>query len=391
MMRYSKTSVVFILCVMANMTGFDRAHSEESDISNAAVLFLLVTNSPRANAMGGCIVNLVDEQAALHNPGALGLFHLNKTIGVSFPNNTKWLPELADDLRLKTWGISVGVSERQVRPSHKRRLNWSIALAYSRTKMDYGRFAITEPNSPEVLGYFDSWDKADYYSIGIGIEYFLRLGVGYTHKKIESHLADFGSGSESGAGSASGTAHDFGIIAELPFSELVPHKIYLRESDKYFFHYDLTPSFAYVQANIGDDIAYIDASQADPLPQISRTGVSLYTAINLSNSVLSSWRFVLETERYLYSRPDKMTNTGYEIGFFGTIYYRAGTYREVDTYGLGFRLQGVISWLDTFGKLGSENRFLSQLVRNLDLSYDFAKYDGSALSDKKFFKLSLSL
>jgi len=263
--------------------------------------------------------------------------------------------------------------------------------------MDYGRFAIIGPNSPEVLGYFDSWDKADYYSVGVGIEYFLRLGAGYTHKKIESHLGEAGAGIEIGVGTARGTAHDFGIIAELPFSELIPHKIYLKQSDKYFLHFDLTSSFAYVQANIGDDMAYLDAAQSDPLPKVSRTGLSLYMAININNSPLFSGRFVSEMERHLFSRPNKTIKGGYEFGLFGMVYYRAGRFRdmppnrEVDTYGVGFRLQGLISWLDTFEKIGVENGFLSYLVKNLDLSYDFAKYDGGALSDTKFFKLSLSL
>ena len=102
----------------------------ESSITSAGVSFLTIVDSPRGNGMGGCVVNLVDEQSALYNPGALGLFHLDRTLAISVPYKNKWLPDLADDMYIRTQGLSGGLSYDLLQPDNSSVLNLSLGLAY---------------------------------------------------------------------------------------------------------------------------------------------------------------------------------------------------------------------------------------------------------------------
>ena len=60
-------------------------------------------NSPRAIASGGCSVSLVDGQAALHNPGAVGLFHLRNWLGVSILSRPCDVPVFQENSRTSSF------------------------------------------------------------------------------------------------------------------------------------------------------------------------------------------------------------------------------------------------------------------------------------------------
>ena len=61
-----------------------QAHGQEK-VGTAGSFLLNLVNSARANGMGACAIDLVSEESGLYNPGRVGLFHLDKTVGVSFP------------------------------------------------------------------------------------------------------------------------------------------------------------------------------------------------------------------------------------------------------------------------------------------------------------------
>jgi len=254
------------------------ARCEQLDIVNAAVLSLTNINSPRANGMGGCVANLVDEQSGYYNPGALGLFHLKRIAAFSAPNNTRWLPELSDDFRLKTWSASLGGSYQLLTRSTGKRFNISLGLAYSRMKMEWGTFSRTF-ETPEPIGTIETYDKVNTYSLGVAVEYYARLGVGYSIKKIHSQFSVPGAGTETGVGTTEGDAHDYGIILQLPIHSFFKEGMVVGRDSEVRWNLEFTPSIAYVKSNIGEDIYYIDLYQADPLPKTSRTGISLTGAI----------------------------------------------------------------------------------------------------------------
>ena len=139
-----QTTIVGVLLILAgSLIAGPGPGTEDGPILSfdPEMYFLVITNSPRAAGMGGCIVNMVGDQSALYNPGALGIYHLDKNIAISAPFKTEWLPKLSDgELKLKTYNLSAGVSLNQIMPDPLREFNLGVGVAWSRIEMDYSDF-----------------------------------------------------------------------------------------------------------------------------------------------------------------------------------------------------------------------------------------------------------
>ncbi len=344
--------------------------------------------------MGGCVANNVNEQSALYSPGAFGIFHLDKNFSISFPINTKWLPELADNIRLKTFGISGGYSFSisNNKPNSNPRIG--IGIAYSTFKLDYGTVIRTNAQG-NVIGTAHPYDKSTNLTIGVGFESLVRIGIGITYKRIESKMSRVGGGAELEYSIAKGSAIDYGAMIEFPFSNIAS----LSSQDKANnIKFDLIPSVSYVKANIGDDISYIAVANADPLPKFSRIGLSMVGNFNRNNLPLASLRFVYEIEKSLYGNSkDKVYRTGYEIGILGFLNCRFGHINDdpgdihINTYGFGVSLKGITS---RFFNNGSNNKTMKYLIDNLDITFNYAKYakdNEETLSNTNFLNISLSI
>jgi hypothetical protein len=341
--------------------------------------------------MGGCSINLVDEQSALYNPGALGLFHMNKVFAYSAPYRAKWLPELDSETYTGTYGASAGVSYNKAMKSDSK-YNFSLGLAYFKQKLYYGEIELLD-SFGAFEGFYYPIDQADFYSAGIGAEYYLRLGIGITHKKIKSDL-------DPEAGTVEVNATDFGVIAELPVMDFFDSDIYLDAEKAYPITLDFTPSIAYVAANFGDSIVYRDAANASPLPQIKKVGLSLYSGINIKNVSFLSGRLAWERQRWCIGAPNHIFKYGTEITLFDILSLRNGRYKDEDgrvvyyTRGFGFNLGGVVSWLRLASRLETDNDYLQYLIDHIDITYDYAEYgftkDESPVAGTQFLKLCVS-
>ncbi|MFH2047990.1 MAG: hypothetical protein ABIJ12_00970, partial [bacterium] len=80
-MQYIKNSKLITVIVLVLMIFI--ASSAFGDASSTAAQFLRIVNDPGAVAMGNCAVNNIDAQSALYNPGAMGLFYLDKNFSFS--------------------------------------------------------------------------------------------------------------------------------------------------------------------------------------------------------------------------------------------------------------------------------------------------------------------
>ena len=404
-MNNSLTGLRVLLCslllVMAMSTGASAA------ITDAAVLFLRLENSARAAAMGRVSTVMVDGQSALYNPGAMGLFHLDKAFSVTVPGSNDWLPELSDDISLKSGGVSLGGSPsyfgREVSPD----FNFSLAAAYSELRLDYGTFTRTG-NTAEAIGEFEPYDKAECYSFAGAVEMgrLLYAGIGYTHKNITSQLAEQGAGVEVSSFKSDGSAHDYGVMLQLrPLNRLLPE--YAVDGGFSRFRFAAVPSFAYVKANIGDDMVYIDAAEADPLPKTRKLGAGLLLGVILEEAPLVSANFVYEQEKDLVSSEadtlglgsHTIDKSGFEVGLLGFVYVRAGRYNDhgglidMDTWGYGFSLRGVLDWLERWEVIRPGDGVTGRVLRTFDLRVDYGEYDnpGGPLDNTDFFQVSLSL
>ncbi|HDN67736.1 MAG: hypothetical protein DRQ02_03440 [Candidatus Latescibacterota bacterium] len=202
--------------------------AEATNESQAAVLMLLIKPGARVGAMGESFVTISDEAAAsYYNPAGLAGQRQREFTFM----HTKWLPGLAleDNLYygflgysqyLKGWG------------------NIGVNLAY----FYMGKQTRTSETGEEK-GTFTSYDAV--LSVSYGANVSSRTALGVTAKFIQSHLADTGAGIERGKGEGHSIAFDFGILYCSPISGL---------------------KLGAALHNLGPNIAYIDAAQADPLP-----------------------------------------------------------------------------------------------------------------------------
>ena len=384
---YNRRCIFLSFAVLIVLSIGSYSSSKSQDLP---LLFLKGINSPSAIGMGGCVVNNVDETSSLYNPAAFGLLSLDNIFSFSFPHKNR-IYSFADDMTLNTFSIGGGYSLIPVSLLGMHNPKIAFGLSFSVQKLGYGKITITDSQG-NILGSEDPYDRADIFSLSTAIDYYLRVGLGFNYKKLKSKLIVYGAGAEPYE-VATGSAIDYGIIFELPIMKFIPHTISFGDSEKYYLNFDLTPSLAYVKANIGDDMNYIDVAQADPLPRISRTGISLYAAINSGKANVVSARSCRQTEKNLVGNSkNKVKSNGYEIGFLGCFYLRRG---ESDTdsdnplkaKGYGIRLGGLIKWLQMQG-LNFGDGIPGYIANNIDITYDFAEYSEI---EREYVKINLSI
>jgi hypothetical protein len=187
--------------------------------------------------------------------------------------HVKWLPELADDLfydffsavhNFEGWG-TFGV-------------NVTFLNLGTNTRTD---------ESGNVLGTFQSYEGA--LSLSYGTRFTPDLAVGISGKFIYSHLADAGQGAEEGKGEGTSFAVDLGMLYRVPFMRRL--------------------SIGAALTNIGPNIAYIDADQADPLPRNLAVGL----AYRLLDGVYNRMTLIYEANKELVGLSDDMTTELTEV------------------------------------------------------------------------------
>ncbi|MEC8933169.1 MAG: PorV/PorQ family protein [Candidatus Latescibacterota bacterium] len=221
-----KRQIPVALLMAAMLCGVVVERAEATPESRAAVLFLLIEPGARAIGMGESYVAIADDATASYfNPAALAGQTERK---LNF-THAKWLPGLADDLSYEFLAYSQPVE------------GWGN-IGINGALLNLGEQTRTGERG-EVLGTFSSYDLALSTAYGADIGDNLSAGIGL--KFIRSNLADQGAGIERGKGVGNSFAADLGLL------------------------WKITPTLNIGAAlrNLGPKIAYIDASQADPLPQ----------------------------------------------------------------------------------------------------------------------------
>ena len=228
----SPTKYLTLAVATACLTGSAEPASATPE-SRAAVLFLLIEPGARASGMGESYVAIADDATASYfNPAALA----GQTDRKLNFTHQKWLPGLADDLSYEFLAYSQPVE------------GWGN-IGVSGTLLNLGEQTRTdERGNPQ--GVFSSFDLALSGAYGADISENLSAGIGL--KFIRSNLADQGAGIERGSGIGNSFAADLGLLWRATSSL----------------------SLGAALRNLGPNIAYIDASQADPLPQHLVLGVA---------------------------------------------------------------------------------------------------------------------
>lgn len=370
-------------------------------VSEAALLFLLISPSPRANGMGDTFMALPenDAMAAIYNPGNLGLFSLQNITSIGFyPQHVPWLPNLTSDLFYNCRAINFGFRLNK---------NFFAGMGYHYIFVDLGKQLFTDEHGNPYAS-FGNWEKAQALTLGIGGNFGVNMGLGMSIKYIESQLGARRIDSGYKSTRADIFAYDFGGVVQVPVFELLNPSFDLPLTNNLSLYPLLVPAIAYSLNNYGDEIVYIDESQADPIARVARIGYSIDSGILLdfknSSWKLISWKWAREAEDLLVKRsapgdrieyqsgigdirffhdliewkanPVIIKRGGWEINLGETFYFREGKYDDPEglvfykTTGYGIGITGL---LKLGAEIFSQNQTIKFLADHVDIQYHWSK------------------
>lgn len=250
--------------------------------------------------------------------------------------HSNYLVQLADDLYYDYFSF--------VYPSKE----WGT-FGLGITFLSYGEQVRTSEGGQE-LGTFSSYDIA--FTLSYGTKLMENVSGGVSLRYINSHLAEVGAGSERGKGTGYSLAVDGGIL------------------------YDLSRrlTLGATVTNIGPDIAYIDADQADPLPRKLAVGFTYrvvdspfnrLSILGEADKLLVDLNDDLQTEfeeiiphvglEYWYSNYVAL-RTGYVYDKIGVQrYFTLGASLQYTNYRFDFSY--IPSSSEEFNRLGNTMRF----------------------------------
>jgi hypothetical protein len=328
--------------------------------SRAAVLFLKISPSNRVNGMGGGGVALPEEIGGHYNPATPAVFGRNAPLAVTSMKKP-WLIWLADDLSYSHKSIQLAWNSRFLSNiksgDYTTRLpSWTAALTLNATKLDLGLQTRTDERG-NFQGMFRSFDKSTGVILSLGYHNIVDIGIGIGRKNVVSNLADQGAGIE---GNAEATAYDFGLLTTFPLIDIAERFGDLSLDREATLRPIANLSTGIAFKNRGDGIAYIDVSQADPLPThrsfgwSGKTGLEWrkdYQSLDLITLNYSSETYTPQIAGFRSDSRSEDDMSGYEISLAETITIRRGEFNDYDgelrfkTKGFSIKTDGLFKYI----------------------------------------------
>jgi hypothetical protein len=283
--------------------------------------------SPTAQGMGGsaAILPTVDPTATVDNPAQLGLFSLAHTFSITaLAPKTAWFPSYSYQpygprLTLDVLALNAGINLADVISIP---VPVSLGLGYSRSTFDLGHYPTPPPGVnvwfPPIMYDTHPVARTEVYSLGVGVDYWIRLGFGLNFKHaIEDDFAYF-KPSGSVVASSSAWARDMGFLLVVPVSDIVSRATGRRLELVKGLSPKLNLSTGYVLANMGKDVRDPGASVDAPLPRKARLGLGLEAALE-TRAGASDWKIisasiVRQAETDLWHRRTDGTVLPYDAG-----------------------------------------------------------------------------
>lgn len=287
--------IALLLCGGSLRAQTTEPQPDDTKTITTGVPFLLISPDSRAGGMGEANVAIADNASAVFwNPAGLGF---QKGIEANF-THANWLPAFNadlfyDNLTGKYYVPNVGT--------------FALGITY----LNLGSSLQTDELGREGQT-FKSYEFAVTGSYGVRVIPTLALGASLRY--INSALSPFGAGAESGTGSASTIAFDIATLWKPKFDGWLGER----------FSAGLNIS------NIGPKIAYIDDSQADPLPTNFKLGFALRPLSDDYNKLTVAVDF----NKLLVAR-DANGNTDGVFTAFGSAWGSNGGGLDAITIGIG--------------------------------------------------------
>jgi len=293
--------------------------------SNAGAKSLQIYPGSRAEGMGRIFSSVADDAFGVWwNPAGLG-FAKGPNVGLM---HAQLVPGLASDVYyeylsggtyLKGWG----------------------GIAGTLTYLSYGTSQATNPDSPNPIGEFSSFEVAP--SVAMGVTVIPTLALGVNLKLVHVNLAPAEFAGPSGGGSGTTFAVDLGALYK-----------YQIENDNIMGlgagRWDIGVGLNVV--NLGPDLSMVEGRPTDPLPRNAKLSASVGMGVPKSLSFLGGFAVekslifedsqTTETLSFLQEHEILLSGGG-EIGFMDVAFARAGYVKDEPgtisgmTYGLGVR------------------------------------------------------
>ena len=243
--------------------------------SEASAPFLLIAPGARASGMGEANVAIADDAVGgYYNPAGIAWTEGRK---ISLMR-AKWLPNLVDDISYNFLGYSQYIEGLGSIGGH---------LIY----LDLGEQIETGTSGPEEIGRFQSFMLA--IAATYAADFSENSTVGINVKLVHQDLAPRSAGRQPGTGRATSFAFDVGLLTR----------------DKFISGLDL----GIAVANIGPNVQFIDANQADPMPMNLKVGLSYL----IFDGEFNSLRFAYDMNKLLVaSYPKKDDQDAYKDPFY---------------------------------------------------------------------------
>lgn len=342
------------------------------------------------------------------NPAILGYSARKNHVSISLmPDKTIWMKNYQrKDVTFNNYGFNLGYNLR----STKLDLPISIGVGYLHNKFDYGEYYHTTEFSPEIIGESQSYDQFNSFSLGIGINYFIKFNIGVSLKSYESQLP-IGPSTNNNLSIANidGTMIDYGAMLILPISELLLNEIKYQVDNSLGIKPFTNFSIGYSASNLGDEVYYVDESQKDPLYRTARLGYTFElgfdlllrkTKINFINySFSAEANDVLIEPRnefnnginyqsgigdidisknliQLISNDKVIVHRGHIFKFFDTLILTSGRFAgrgyqsTMSTDGIGFTSKGLFKLLNSV----SDNSTINYLTEHFEIEYFDSNY-----------------
>ena len=397
-LRWVQIICTFVLLLTAAVPAFA--------VSEAGVLFLLISPSPRANAMGqtyGATVS-ASPMASFFNPASLGFFAGDNYFGTAwYSDKTAWLPAIADGMTFDAKSTCFGVNLEPLL-----NIPVSVGAAFNSVTLDYGEMTYTGETGA-TLGSVSARDRMTGTAFSIAVDYYVRASIGYTFKSLDTQLPYYGAGMEHGATDAQCRCHDIGFIAELPVFPLL-YKLGVMETYTFYsIEPFFNPGFYYSKTNIGSKIEYADAFQSDLLPRNLSAGINFSAGFayagryNTFNIIALSWAREADdllighsaeyTPEYVSGCNDldffnsvlfgkandkAVTKKGYEFSLGDFYFVREGRYEDIEgsvmmkTRGYGINFTQPLKIAAEL--LHIQNKLLMRILTSINIEKHHAEY-----------------
>ncbi|MHB9014249.1 MAG: PorV/PorQ family protein [Ignavibacteriaceae bacterium] len=384
---------------------------------------LYLNPSPRLNGLGMVGTSLPNDDpfGFYYNPAQLGHFSQTNNLAYQFyPSNVNW--QGVNSTAYRNSAVNIGYNFKK----ELNGLSLSAGFGYIHSELDYGTVNVKSlyTNAPLSI---HPYDKFDAYSLGIGIDYYVKVNIGITYKSIYSYHGPFVQPTPLPTPdiSASPTDIDYGILLTIPVVKLIDngYKFYMFQTIPATPYFNISMGFAKLNQGGSVTYSYLPSSEM-LLPRSARVGYTLSTGLNirLHNSLFKviSYDFTVDADNLLNSGPffpdyysyktgigdikigrnlielkgdnDVLVHKGHEFNFFETfklmIGSRAGySFGYFDkSSGFGMSIKGILTLLKGY----KVNETFNFIADHFDIQYYSSKLSFGGGLESKFEGINFS-